>query len=451
MPTVEVQWTPNTATPATEYAVYYRERRDPPGLWIAGPSSRGTQVDLVFGKADQAYDIAVAPIVAGVEADEEDWSVTTYRPNTFEDFTSPTTPTGFTCEQDHGDIIAQWTTVNDPSIDHFEIRSGASTWGAATKVATAPASASSVKFAWVSTGTVKYAIAGVSAEGDYGAASAFVTVVIQAEQYSPVQGTVDEHATGFAGTKTNATVNGGSGDLEITAVAATIDNATDTIDNASAWIIEWDELTPATYVTATVDAGLVVHEKIDLTVAVASSGTTVPTIDECRMVIDPIENAAGAITTGTRAPADKYTIDGLPLAGHGYTVEIDTAQDGVPTWDGYRTWIPGCYYRYRQVRLRITLTYEWYGVFGITAFTWRRLRQNRKDEQTVTIVGTGGTALTWDTTFTAAPKVTVSSIGASGYYATAESVTTSGCVVRAWDAAGSEQGSATVHVHALGV
>ena len=254
---------------------------------------------------------------------------------------------------------------------------------------------------------------------------------IEGNDYDPVQGTTTEAPT-FGGTKTTTEVS--SSKLQIKAAPATILAASGTIADAT-WPVGLPHYGSGTYDTSWVDVGSVVRERIEvaLTAALDSASFT-------------IAQASREAEQSRYLTTTLYDYRGLQIA-----VWIDTAQDATPTPDGWKRWIPGAVYKYRQVRLRLEVSSISPRNLQISTFTWKRRRLNRKDEQQATVTGTGGTSVTWTTAFTATPRVTVSVETTLSRFATVESVSTTGCTVRVWDDTGTEQASGTVNVVALGV
>lgn len=377
------------------------------------------------------WEVAAAPLVAGIEGDTEAWTVVPWKPDA-DDFETVENVVGFRAEQSGNLILLAWPPVEQVALDHYEIRLGA-TWDDAVLVDKVPPYVTSYTTGARYTGANTYWIAAVTRHGTHSSSpTAATSVDVEAQSYEPVQGTSNESGGGFTGTKTSVEVSGG--DLRLTAVPANIAAATMQIQNAS-WPVGLPHYGEGNYVTAWTDVGSVVRERVEVSLVLAASAASIP-VSQVSLLVGDCGNVLPSL----------YDARGLQ-----YEVWVDTAQDGVPTPDGYRRWIPGAVYKYRQVRLKLALVSIVPRNLVVDTFIWRRRRLNRKDEQIATVTGTGGTAVTWATPFTAAPTVAVSVDTALSRHATVESITTSGCSVRVWDAAGTEQASGTVNVLAMGV
>jgi len=450
MPTLEIEWTPEAETLASEYVVLYRRKKAFPGQWTVGGSTRGTRYTLDVADAADTWEIGIAPVVGGIEANEDDWSVAEYRPSDVTAVSAPSSITDFAVAQSGAFIEAAWTQVSETDIDYYEIRQGG-TWATSVLIDRVPASSASARFGWRFSGQTTYFIAARNTAGKYSGTPDDANVTISDEQYHPIQATYDEQSAGFTGTKTNVEVSGGY--LQLKAVPATASAWTDVADTYT-WTPHLSHIPSGTYVTPAKDAGSVVVEKLDVKITPGFTSPTVPA-NQWYGVVRPrivagIAKPAGYVVPLSRITADETLVDGVT-----YKVEIDTTPDdpaGTPTWDGYRLWNPAARYSFRGVRLKITMTGYWWPIFRLLGFTWKRKRENRKDEASVSVTGTGGTNVTWNTTFTSAPKVTATVITSTEpLFATVETPTTTNCTIRVYDSGGTERSSATVHVTALGV
>lgn len=450
MPRWEATWTPAGDVLADSYAVYLRQKGS--GLWVSKGTTQGTAFSFDIAASSDVYELGVAPVVNGAEAEDDAWTVLEFRPTDTSDLDTPSNVTNFSGAQSGSSVILTWSAVTTDGLKEYEIRQG-SAWATATKVHTAAATATRAEFLWHYSGSITYLIKAKTEAGLESATAASVTLNIEAENYMPAQATYDEHSGGYTGTKSNTEVSGGN--LQITAAPATA-SAWTANANTYTWSPLLRHLGTGTYVTAAKDAGSVLYEKVEVSTTPSLDSPTVYAA-EWRMLAKPEQDGSGNwVDIGTRGTLDKVTANGSSLVdGLDVKVEIDTTPDdpaGTPTWDGWRVWVPGAVYRYRGVRLRITLTSVWFFNLRLTGFTWRRRRQNRKDEKTVTLSGTGGTDVTWGTTFTSAPYVTATVVtGAGALFATVDTISTTGCKVYVWSDAGVEQSGGTVHVHALGV
>lgn len=440
--TIELDITPPEGALYSEYRVYWRDRAG--GEWSSKGSTSSRTIRIADLPSSGEYEFAVVPVTNGIEAGEELWSIVEWAPERVAPDVTPDAVTNFSAQQSGNDVILAW---DEPAqeVGWYEVRIGPTSWDLSLYETDVVAPATRCYLGIRTTGSQTYRIAAYSPGGVRGA-TASATINGEANDYEQTTGTVTEAPT-FGGTKTGTEVS--SSKLQLTADTALASGWT-AIANTYTWPPLLGHRGTGTYVTATVDAGAVVRERIDMNLVVSP---TTPTVyaDQHRYIVRPTLTAAGEATgTGDRFTSDLNFPSGAPVDGIDVDIEIDTAQDGVPTWDGYRRWCPGAVYTFRQVRLRVTLTASWWRNLQISTMTWKRRRQNRKDEALVTVSGTGGTDVTWTTTFSAAPKVTATVESATAYHATVSDVTASGCKVRIFDAAGAEQASGTVHVHAMG-
>lgn len=444
MPRLEIAWTPVEDNLATAYNVYYRRKTDAAGGWMRLASGVVEPVYLNAATTYETTQIAVAPIVGGIEANEEDWSLTEYTPASLDDLTVPDDVANFSVGQLGNLIACRWDAVS-PLPHHYEIRYG-STWNTAVVMQKPPGTATSASFGWGTTGAQTYLIRAVDATGQRSASSDSGALTVVQDSYEVTAATTDEHSGGYTGTKSGTEVSGGNLYLE---KAPSLAQGWTDVANTYTWPPMFPHVSTGTYVTAAQDAGAVVEEKVDVALTFAAESASAVASD-WSMIVRP----AGNISAESRTTLDRIHAQESLVDGYEYDIEIDTTPDdpaGAPTWDGYRPWVPEATYRYRGVRLRITLISRWLEWVRLTAFTWKRKKLNRKDEKSVTVSAIGGTAVTWSTSFTSAPKVTASAVYAGWpLMVTVESVTTSGCDIRIWDAGGVERDAGTVYVLAMG-
>lgn len=432
---VEIDLVPAEGSFPTSHRYYIREVGTEG--WSPVASSDQARIRIEGMPRTGRYEIGIAPVVDGIEADESAWTIEPWESG-LSDFNPPGPVTGFDGQQSGAMILLRWDPVEIAFLDRYEVRLGAS-WddGIPVDKVRAPATSTMVG-AWY-TGAHVFWIAAWSVQGLRSEIPASVTVDVQGDDYAPVQATVDESGGGFAATKADTEVD--AGNLRIAALPTA----------SSGWSAASSTYTQAsylphrgtgTYTTTWVDVGAVVRERVEVGLAVAHDSASIAS----ELYAQPDREEGETSGPGDYLDAAAYDLRGMQVR-----VEIDTAQDGVPTSDGWRGWVPGGTYKYRQVRLRFTLTSISPRNLKITSLSWRRRRLNRKDEVTATVSGTGGTAVTWTTSFTGAPKVSAQYIGTAGRWATVDSVTASGCNVRIYEHDGTEVGSGTVHVVAMGV
>lgn len=429
---------------ATKANIYKRGDIDEPWTYVREIDvAEGFSIDLT---EEGPQEFAAAFIVNGKEQPEDLWPMNVIQTTTTTALEDIGTPANFAIRQEGPDLLCRWDAVDHPFLDSYEISMG-STINKRIVLHKAPKDATDCRFAWWGTGAINVYIVAITSQGQRSPPQTG-GVTITNEAMMPAQGSVDEHTSGFTSTKSGVEVDG-SGDLILETLPA--GNAISTAGNALDWPMWGTHKDEGTYTTAWVDVGSVVTEKVEVAASFDVDKDT-PNGTDLLPPLAPRWSGGNALRPG--APSLWRHVNGSfdLVTDLGVKIEIDTAQDGVPTSDGWRVWVPGTRYMYRQVRLRITLSCEWTFISPkITAFTWRRCRQNHKDEGEVSISSTGGTSVTFAAPFTVAPKITAMVVGANGWVAQADNISTTGCDLRAYNAGGSEQATATVHWHALGV
>lgn len=361
----------------------------------------------------------------------------------------PATPANFGASQDRAVIHFQWDPNTDGITEGYEIRRGAWADGLLVGRTTHPW----FEAPWLDAATRTYLVAAYDGLGGYGAAASLSVQVAALPNYV-LTSTTDESGGGFAGTKSNTAVVGGA--LRLAVVPANIDAATAVIDTYTtpAWSRTWNT---GTYTTAAIDLGALGTHRIEVKILAANATAAGLVIDDYDCVIGtPERDSTGQwVDPTTRGPSQRLFCDGANVETLGILAEIDTAPDagGSPTWDGFRPYVPGEYYA-RQIRFRYTLTGDGFVTPSIASLSFYHRQKNLKDEVAAAVAGTPGpTAVTWAAGFTAAPKVVATVVDAGGaeFIALASDITTSGCNVRAYDAAGAEVFTGTIHVIAAGV
>lgn len=445
----ELTWESPEGVAVEEYVVRKKHPDSEGATWldVPGGSTRSTSLMVrdLFGR--ERVEFGIAPIVAGLEAPERDWTILSVVPDDTSDFDAPENVGAFLCSQVGSQIVARWTAPTSPFLDYIEIRMGTS-WEAGVVMTQVSATDALATFGWWGAGETTFYAKFFTIHGLESATANSSTITIVADGEWPVQGTHDEHGGSWGGTLTGTETSGGN--LQITDYLGVLDNWTGNLVDYTGPLFGTNDGS-GTYITAAQDAGATVEEAVEVN-ATWTLVTPSLTLDDYLAPLtphpesDPDPDDAGSYQF---IFLDETLRDGVAL-----DVAIDTTPDsgGSPTWDGFRRWVPGAIYTYRQVRLRITLTMP-FPLFNIsvTGFTWKRRRKNFKDEGSVSVSGTGGTAITFDAPFTVAPQVTASADSSSALIVTVDSITTSGANLFVFNAAGTEQGSGTLRWIAAGV
>lgn len=443
-----------TATPPVDafyddFDFYVREQgaRE----WELRVTSRAPTAQIEFPDYG-TYEIAIAGRTNGTLAAPDQWTELVFVAGSKQDFAAPDTPTNFRAAQDGSVVRASWDALEDDAVEAYEIRSG-SFWETGRVEAHVAAGASQTSFAPWCTGPLNLFLKAITKQGleSEDAATLPVPLTVTADQYGPVQGTHDEQSGGFSGTKADTTTSGG--DLVQSALPAT-GAAMTGLGSSYSYPFFGRYVSGGTYVTAWQDAGVACEERVEVSLASAVDAVMPLGSQLARPVRRRVDENGVGLRPGERSLFSRLSGAGTLRDGFEVQVEIDTAQDAVPTSDGWRRWVPGAVYTYRQVRLRFTLVCPWtFARLRLPSLTWYRRRQNRKDEGTVNLGGTGGTTITFTAgRFTVAPYVNGNVISATdALYVTVSNITTTAAKVRAWDATGTEVGAGTVHWHALGI
>lgn len=456
MPKWRFSWNVGDDNFADSFNVYVREALV--GAWKRHGSTTGFTFDVSVPDLSKPFEVGVAAVVNNIEEFEEDWTVVPFTPASLADIPIPPDVTELSVAQveESFDVRLRWPAVTDPHLAGYEIREG-SAWETGIVRKFVAAGTHETTFGALAAIATTYQIKAKSIQGQWSETAATVAITVQAMSGFVAEATTNEAGGGFTGTKSGSEVVSGGIQLEWAP-----EFADDWTDNADTYT--WEPFYPhkgsGTYVTNAIEAtdgstGIVVDEVPMLTLGGSKAERTSMVAADYNFIMQPEFKNDVAVTPGTASVLDKVNGDEEVLDGLGMTIEIDTTPDdpnSSPTWDGYRTWIPGARYRYRGVRFRVTFTSVWWWVWRISTFQIIRYRKNLKDEGEVTISSTGGTPITFAQPFTKIPQV-VSFVNETtlGSEARASSVTRTGCDIRIFNTAGTEQSSGTAGWHALGV
>lgn len=415
MPNWRITWTPPPEFNADKYRVYLDKDPAEDGLdpLYYGQTTANFMM-VTMASVQTKHVVYVAPVVNGVEADEEDWSSVEVTPNSTADFNIPDNVSGFACAQSDDKVTCEFDRItDDPLLDAYVIRRGDS-WDSGVEVWRSSQHASGGNWLWAASGSKTFWIKAKNRYGLYSATAQSSVVVIEQLGSEVQQGSdYDEHTGGFSGTMDGVETTVG-GDLRPEAYPTDYTLWTTPADYADAvnspwW---WPYEQGGSYETAAVDVGQIVVEKIECDIAGTITEEAMADYNDWvapqyeSEVVDELDGSGEDIARSLNQPDEFSYMRYMPgpslalLNPMELLIEINTAQDGVPTWDGWRKWLPGAYYRYRQVKLRITYVLVspfWYPL--LTGFLWRRWRRNWKDEGLVT----GNSSPNWKSVTFAAP------------------------------------------------
>lgn len=450
-----IDWSTGEDDMADEFNVYTREIGE--SAWRPYGTTRGKTMTIVMPDVMESYEAAVAGLVNGIEEFEDDWALFGFTPGSVDDFDPPPDVTELAVAQldNTFDLRLQWPPVDAPQLVGYEIRQG-NAWDIAAPRAFVPALQTTAQIGMWNGESTTFLVKALNEQGMWSAIAASAILIVLNQSLFVEEAATDESGGGFTGTKTDMEVD--SGDLRIEVHPAAASGWTD-VASTYTDIMWLPHKGSGTYQTAAIEAtdgatptpaGIIVDEVVLLDTAFTAAQPDAPTAADW---IHPIRLPD---TFGDKGLYSRVAANEEDLLGQDIGIEIDTTPDdpgGTPTWDGFRTWIPGARYRYRGVRFRLTFTSEFFTLFRMTQFIIRRFRKNLKDESTVTVTATGGTAVTFDQPFTKVPVVQATVEDASNArHATLGSVTRTGCDVFAWDSGGVERDdSVLVHVTAAGV
>ena len=448
-----IEWSPPLGSIADEYMV--RRRRQDASWQDLIPPGRTRGKSLLVDINDEGpTEFGIAPMLRGVEAPPEKWTIVTAESKAAAaiDIGPPDDVENFAVAQHGTELIATWDPVKDPALAGYEIRLGP--WATGIPVGKVPPEATQWTFgAWFA-GTHVYTIAALNKAGIYSTTpAAQLAFTVRADDYSQEMESIDEVSDGFPGTHTGTEVDG---DGALRPTQFTTDFTDDNYDETNSTNTPWwfPCIRDGNYVTEWKDAGAVVFERVEV---MPDGENKASDHDDREGFLEPIwpEQDFYGDPRSPNAPRFGEFVHGagLPVYGLALRVEIDTSQVWAAVSDGWRPWIPGATYKYRAVRLRFTFDVLWPFRFPrLTGLVWSRWRLNKKAEGELAISGTGGTDITFPTgLFSDTPKVTGSFIHASeSKFVTFSNLSSTGAKARLYDAAGTET-TGTIHWHALGV
>lgn len=456
MPRWRFSWSAGEDFAADTFNVYVRDVSV--GLWRLVGSTAGFEFTVDLPNVSVPYEAAVAGVVNGIEEMGEDWTIIPFTPTSLADIPIPPDVASFAVAQVDGtfDVRFRWGAVSDPHLDGYEIREGAD-WATGLPRVTVQAGVTETTCGALAATSVTYWIKAFSKQGQWSETALSATITVVAMSGYVAEAATSESGGGFGGTKSGTQVV--SGGLQIKPAPAVADDWTDIADTYT-WPPGLPHVGTGTYVTDPIEAtdgstGIVVDEVPQIVQGGAKQTPRTMVADDWRMIVRPEVLNGVAYSPSEPRALNKIFGDETVIAGRGMNIEIDTTPDdpsGTPTWDGWREWIPGCRYRYRAVRFRITLTSVWWDVWRIGTFIIRRYRKNLKDEGDVLVTGTGGTAVTFVQPFTKIPVVQASIDETTlSTHVRVSDVTRTGCLVRIFNTGGTEQSSGTVRWQAQGV
>ena len=439
-----VSWAPPTSIAVESYVV---RKRKPGGTWtdVPGGATPSAAVRVELGD-EGPIEFGIAPVVAGIEAIEEEWTVIPAEARDTSDLREVPDVTGFSLAQQDHNILAQWTAVVHPSLLGYEIRRGE--WATGIPMPFVPGPATKALLGVWAPGETVYSIKAVADQGMVSAAAAEATIEIATDEYGVEIVETDESAAGFTGTKSGTEVTGGDTLRPVQFPT----NGTDPFTPLATtpWWYPCDK--HGTYVTAWHDAGAVVDDRVDIELGVDTIDTGFDGSQPTEDVWPEFDHDGNARSVGARRAGEEIDENDELTRGIDVGIEIDTAQDATPTSDGWRPWVPGAVYRMRQYRLRFTLNVHWPFIYPrIPALVHRRIRLNKKAEGEGEItVAADGVDITFPAgRFTTAPIVTLATD--SNYLPQFADLTKDGMTVYLIDTTdGTTKQEGTIHYHALG-
>lgn len=400
------------------------------------------------------YELAVAPVAEdGRIPGPQFWERVKFTPeNEPGGPPIPADVTNFGIAQDHAHLHASWDPVDMGYPVEYEVRmtyNTGLTWAVATLVGRTRDT--HLRFPWWGSGAQKFYIKARDPLGRYSATAASFTLTVKALEDYETSLETNEHSGGYTGAKTNVEVD--TGNLVLSLLGEAFNASMEAF--AATWIgaRRYDS---GTYVTGWFDRTVVQTERIEAQVGCVMTidgGSALSAYEATEPVGGPALVAGVARNAGFRSMPQRREASENYRDPSDFLVEIDTAQDGVPTPDGWRRFVPGLY-TFRQYRFRVTLRGDGTQYARLTSFLIRHRKRNKKAEGSIAVAGSPGpTAVAFPSgLFTVAPIVVASVIDAAGteFIVQAADITTSGANLRAYDATGAEVFTGTIHYHAMG-
>lgn len=417
--------------------------------WKALGDFTGDHVTLDGFMPGTRYRFAAAPVFAdGSIPPEALWETVKVVPDGALGLALPPAPTNFGISQEGGMLVAEWDAVDAGYPVEYEVRMDPWFGGVLVGVTRD----TRLRFPWWKSGAQTYWVKARDPRGNYSATQATCAITVKALEDYVTAADTNEHGGGYTGTKTNTVVEGGN---LVLSPFGEIDAGSMEID--SLVYPAGFRYSLGTYLTAAIDAGALQTERIELDIGGLSllhSGLTIfdwtDPIGGTAVDADGVARPAGYSSAGRRR-----CINGEVIGPADFLVEIDTTPDsgGSPVWDGFRRFVPGLY-TFRQYRFRVTLRGDGVTYCRLGSMTIRHRKRNKKTEGTISVTGSPGpTAITFPSgLFISAPVVVAAVLDAAGteFVVQAADITTSGANLRAYDAAGAEVFTGTIHWHAMG-
>lgn len=429
------------------------ERFDEPGgPWVhvttAPPDARSVIVDGLPQWNNVRFRIRL--VVAGNPQPEDAGSIVTLSRNA-PTFPVPVAPANFRAAQQGWTIACEWDALDPTDIefaDAVEIREGASWELGVVRAVLQPTERRAV-FGYTNTAAQTYRAKVKDILGRYGPEST-ATVTPYPDEYYPVKDTVNE--TTWAGTFSNA--ENDSDDARLALIPVLLSAWTFTVASMT-WPLYARYKTQGTYTSAVQDRGAVVTEKIEVSVDASLEGAAVPLKAwrswRLRRALPGPDDLPFHVNS--RPVGAQIGIDAKPLDGLGVGIEIAADPSTNPPTNWQR-WIPGSVYRFRYVRLRMTLS-DPFGQFTprVETLSWVLRRRNLKKHGRVEILDTAGdgTTVTFggDEAFTGTPNVTSTPEVQGATEIFAGSISSTGCKIKLYDLAGTRI-TGWVQWHAMG-
>lgn len=428
-------------------------RPDPAGPWVELGRTDGTEY-LVRGlHPHRSHVFAAAETLAdGGLAPEEDWQVLRVAPMASDARPErPEAPSGLYATQEGALLHVTWDRASEERTHTYELRQG-TTWEDGRLIAR-DLPGPPYSFPWWASGTTKLWLAAVDRHGRPSLAKASVSLVVAALDTHVTTATTAEAGSGWTGTKDGVEVDGT--DLVLTELTRPFGAWTSPFGSYAAIPFCARRMPSGSYTTATVNAGQVETQRVEVDIDTAQPLASMPFGAMRMSVFGRRALRDGTPTTwGIRSWCARQSWRGDALMPCDVLVEIDTSQTNAGSWDGWRAYVPGSYTFWRM-RLRVTLTGDGFRALKLPRLTVRRRKFNFKDEGSAVLPGGAAYAITFAAPFSGAPYVTATIYGASavvGPRIEVKNVTKTGCTLEVFDTAGGVDTSvaAVLHWHALG-
>ena len=423
-------------------------RRASAGVWDELGRTSETSFVVRGLHPERCHEFAAAGVLddSGLES-EDDWEKVRVAPVASTGTpTLPSAPTQFAVAQSGAQLTFRWEAATDDLAETFEIRAGAS-WEDGALVAEG-LMASPFTWTWSSSGPVDFHIKAIDRLGRASRAATTLSLTIEPLGDHATENETDESAT-WSGTAAHLVPDAGA--LQLEQLPTHFGAVADPFGSFSGVPCFATTYPEGTYETDPIDAGKIVHERVELDLVTTQPMPISPPFGSVRRpALGRRETRdGGLLPPGTRSWSSRQSWRLTPLDPPDVTIEIDTSQTVAGPWDGWRPYVPGTH-TYWRLRIRVVLRSDGLRIVRLPRLVIRRRRFNLKDEGLVVVPGGVPFEISLSQPFQDVPHPTASIVaGGAAVRIEVSGVTATRFYVEAFDAAGASV-PASVHWHALG-